>query len=270
MLTNTSKIANVLTIAGSDSGGGAGIQADLKTFSALGVYGASVITVLTAQNTQTVKSVYPVTPAFLIEQLEAVFEDIEISAVKTGMLGDAELVQGVADFLQSKDVALVVDPVMVSTSGSRLLSEPGAIALIESLIPQADIITPNLPEAAAILGDSPIEHPEGMAQVARDLFALGPKSVLLKGGHLQGEVCPDLFYDGETFLELHSPRVDTQNTHGTGCTLAAALTAYLAKGESPQMAATKAKDYITSALRGADKLNVGAGHGPVNHFHAYW
>ncbi|WP_415885556.1 bifunctional hydroxymethylpyrimidine kinase/phosphomethylpyrimidine kinase [Neptuniibacter sp. QD37_6] len=270
MANISSTIPNVLTIAGSDSGGGAGIQADLKTFSAIGAYGTSAITVLTAQNTQSVKSVYPVSADFLLQQLDAVFDDIEINAVKTGMLGNSDMVLTVASFLKSKNVPLVIDPVMVSTSGSKLLSDDGIDSLVKHLIPIADIITPNLPEAAAMLGQSEPKDRTGMADMAAELLELGAKQVLLKGGHLQGEECPDIYYDGQEFIEFLSPRVNTNNTHGTGCTLAAAITAYLAKGESPATAVKLAKDYITSALRGADKLNVGAGHGPVNHFHAYW
>ncbi|WP_415901869.1 bifunctional hydroxymethylpyrimidine kinase/phosphomethylpyrimidine kinase [Neptuniibacter sp. QD29_5] len=270
MANTSSAIPNVLTIAGSDSGGGAGIQADLKTFSAIGAYGASAITVLTAQNTQSVKSIYPVSAEFLLQQLDAVFDDIEINAVKTGMLGNTDMVLTVASFLKSKNVSLVIDPVMVSTSGSKLLSDDGIDCLVKHLIPIADIITPNLPEAAAMLGQSEPKDRMDMADMAAGLLELGAKQVLLKGGHLQGEECPDIYYDGQEFIEFLSPRVNTKNTHGTGCTLAAAITAYLAKGESPATAVRLAKDYITSALRGADKLNVGAGHGPVNHFHAYW
>ncbi|WP_415896841.1 bifunctional hydroxymethylpyrimidine kinase/phosphomethylpyrimidine kinase [Neptuniibacter sp. QD72_48] len=270
MANISSAIPNVLTIAGSDSGGGAGVQADLKTFSAIGAYGTSAITVLTAQNTQSVKSIYPVSAEFLLQQLDAVFDDIEINAVKTGMLGNTDMVLTVASFLKSKNVPLVIDPVMVSTSGSKLLSADGIDSLVKHLIPIADIITPNLPEAAVMLGQSEPKDRTGMADMAAELLELGAKQVLLKGGHLQGEECPDIYYDGQEFIEFLSPRVNTKNTHGTGCTLAAAITAYLAKGESPATAVRLAKDYITSALRGADKLNVGAGHGPVNHFHAYW
>lgn len=265
-----SNISNVLTIAGSDSGGGAGIQADLKTFSALGVYGASVITALTAQNTNEVRGVFPVTPDFIRLQLETVFDDIEIKAVKTGMLGSADVVSEVAKDLRRRDILLVVDPVMISKSGNALLQADAVTTVIEQLFPLAELITPNLPEAAAILKMEEPGSLEGMQEMARLLHRLGPANVLLKGGHLMGEECPDIFFDGDQFQIFQQVRINTQNTHGTGCSLASAVTAYLAKGESVTEAVSHAKQYITSAIDNADNLNVGAGHGPVNHFHAYW
>ena len=271
MSVNTPKIPNVLTIAGSDSGGGAGIQADLKTFSALGVYGASVITALTAQNTQCVSGIYPVTPDFVSLQLETVFADIQIHAVKTGMLGSAEMVDRVAQFLSGIDnVRLVVDPVMISKSGNALLSPDAVEVLIDKLIPLTYVITPNLPEAAALLGvDEPVSI-QGMREMAVQVHALGVQNVLLKGGHLEGESSPDILFDGTTFTEFPSVRIATKNTHGTGCTLASAVTAYLAQGCSIVESVTRAKEYITAAIKAADQLNVGAGHGPVNHFHNIW
>ncbi|WP_350227782.1 bifunctional hydroxymethylpyrimidine kinase/phosphomethylpyrimidine kinase [Neptuniibacter halophilus] len=266
----SSTVANALTIAGSDSGGGAGIQADLKAFSALGVYGASVITALTAQNTREVRAVFPVTPAFVIEQLQTVFDDIRIDAVKTGMLGDADMVRAVAGFLRERQVRLVVDPVMISKSGNALLSPDAVSTLVDELLPLADLITPNLPEAAAILGQSEPEDIEDMKSLARALHKLGPRAVLLKGGHLSGSECPDLLFDGTAFQLFETPRIETQNTHGTGCTLASAITALLARGFSELEAVTQAKGYITAAIAHADQLNVGAGHGPVNHFHGFW
>lgn len=265
-----SNISNVLTIAGSDSGGGAGIQADLKTFSALGVYGASVITALTAQNTSEVRGVFPVTPDFIRLQLETVFDDIEIKAVKTGMLGSADVVSEVAKDLRRRDILLVVDPVMISKSGNALLQADAVTTVIEQLFPLAELITPNLPEAAAILKMEEPGSLEGMQEMVRLLHRLGPANVLLKGGHLMGEECPDIFFDGDQFQIFQQVRINTQNTHGTGCSLASAVTAYLAKGESVTEAVSHAKQYITSAINNADNLNVGAGHGPVNHFHAYW
>lgn len=265
-----SNISNVLTIAGSDSGGGAGIQADLKTFSALGVYGASVITALTAQNTNEVRGVFPVTPDFIRLQLETVFDDIEIKAVKTGMLGSADVVSEVAKDLRRRDILLVVDPVMISKSGNALLQADAVTTVIEQLFPLAELITPNLPEAAAILKMEEPGSLEGMQEMVRLLHRLGPANVLLKGGHLMGEECPDIFFDGDQFQIFQQVRINTQNTHGTGCSLASAVTAYLAKGESVTEAVSHAKQYITSAINNADNLNVGAGHGPVNHFHAYW
>lgn len=263
-------IYNALTIAGSDSGGGAGIQADLKAFSALGVYGASVITALTAQNTLEVRGVFPITPEFIQLQLAAVFDDIHISAVKTGMLGDSAVVATVADFLKKQNAQLVVDPVMISKSGNALLQPEAVQTLITELLPLATLVTPNLPEASAMLNQTEPQDIEGMKEVAAGVYSLGVKNVLLKGGHLIGEECPDIFFDGNEFTEYHSARVDTQNTHGTGCTLASAITAYLAQGETVKGAVARAKSFITHAIEHADELNVGAGHGPVNHFHAFW
>lgn len=265
-----SALQNVLTIAGSDSGGGAGIQADLKTFSALGVYGASVITALTAQNTQTVKAVFSVDSSFVSQQIETVFDDIQIGAVKTGMLGNRSVIQSVADALRSKNIQLVVDPVMISTSGSVLLEAEASETLIKELFPLALVVTPNMPEAAAILGSDEPYSIDGMKEMARAIYELGPQSVLLKGGHMEGTHCLDIFFDGVKFWEFDSPKVDTRNTHGTGCTLASAITAFIAKGESLPVAIAEAKKYITSALENADKLNVGNGHGPVNHFYQFW
>lgn len=264
------QIYNALTIAGSDSGGGAGIQADLKTFSALGVYGASAITALTAQNTQEVRAVYPVPPEFLCQQLSAVFDDIQIHAVKTGMLGSREMVKAVADFIGSRGVALVVDPVMISKSGNALLSADAVSVLVEELLPLASLITPNLPEAAAILNRPEPETVAEMKEMAKLLYDLGPEQVLLKGGHLKGEACPDILFDGENYTEYEGLRINTKNTHGTGCTLASAITAFLARGETAERAVAKSKQYITAAIQHADNLNVGSGHGPVNHFHALW
>jgi hydroxymethylpyrimidine/phosphomethylpyrimidine kinase len=260
-----------LTVAGSDSGGGAGIQADLKTFSALGVYGASVITALTAQNTQRVSAIHPVPVAFIRQQLEAVFEDLNVAVVKTGMLGDAGVVCAVADFLRHRpDVRLVVDPVMIAKSGDALLRADAVSALVEELLPLATVITPNLPEAAAILGEAEAADHVAMEQAARALKALGPKAVLLKGGHLPADESPDIFLDDEQCFTLSSVRIDTTNTHGTGCTLASAVAAYLALGEAPAAAVRLAKTYISGAIAQADRLAVGQGHGPVHHFYKLW
>lgn len=271
MAINSLSVPNALTIAGSDSGGGAGIQADLKTFSALKVYGASVITALTAQNTRSVKSIYPVSPAFVHDQLEAVFSDIEIQAVKTGMLGSSAMVAVVADYLSTRDhLKLVVDPVMISKSGNALLAPEAVSVLIESLMPLMYLITPNLPEVSALLGKSEPSSVSEMKVAARELYQLGARNVLLKGGHLESEFSPDILFDGEKFIEFESPRIETKNTHGTGCTLASAITAFLAHGQNVEEAVGNAKIYITSAIAAADQLNVGAGHGPVNHFHETW
>lgn len=199
-MIDTSSIKNVLTIAGSDSGGGAGIQADLKTFSALGVYGSTVITALTAQNTRECRGIVPVDPDFIIQQLETVFDDIEINGIKTGMLGDSPAVKAVAGFLEGKNVPLVVDPVMIAKSGDALLKAEAISTLVSDLFPLATLITPNLPEAAAILGQSEPETIEEMEAAAVSLHKLGAKAVLLKGGHLEGELCQDLLYDGDNFF----------------------------------------------------------------------
>lgn len=269
MIDNT-PIYNALTIAGSDSGGGAGIQADLKAFSASGVFGASVITAVTAQNTQECRGIAALEPDFIRQQLETVFDDIRIDAVKTGMLGDVATVKVVAEFLADKDVPLVVDPVMIAKSGDALLKAEAVSTLINELLPIATLITPNLPEAAAILGQPEPANYEQMKSAAEELYSLGAKAVLLKGGHLEGEDCLDLLFDGKEFFTFRTERIPTTNTHGTGCTLASAITASLAKGESLVDAVSIAKNYITEAIKHADKLNVGSGHGPVNHFHSFW
>jgi hydroxymethylpyrimidine/phosphomethylpyrimidine kinase len=267
---SASAIKNVLTIAGSDSGGGAGIQADLKTFAANGVYGASVITAVTAQNTQEVSGVVKLDAEFVKMQLQAVLDDIHFSAVKTGMLAGKEIIAVIAEGLSAYKPKLVIDPVMVSTSGHRLMDEDAAECMIEALFPQALLVTPNLPEAAAILGQAPPDNIEDMKRMAAEIYAKGPQAVLLKGGHLQGNECIDIYYDGKQFFDYVTPRIETQNTHGTGCALSSAITAQLAKGETLIDAIAKAKTYVTEALKQADKLNVGGGNGPVNHFYAFW
>nr|7R8Y_A Chain A, Phosphomethylpyrimidine Kinase [synthetic construct]7R8Y_B Chain B, Phosphomethylpyrimidine Kinase [synthetic construct] len=257
-----------LTIAGSDSGGGAGIQADLKTFSALGVYGMSVITAVTAQNTLGVQGVHDIPPELVAAQIDAVFEDLRVDAVKTGMLSNAEIVEAVAEALRRYGVRpLVVDPVMVAKSGDPLLAPDAVEALKERLFPLATIITPNLPEAEVLLG-RPIRTEEEMEEAARRLLALGPKAVLLKGGHLEGEEAVDLLADGEGIHRFSAPRVQTRNTHGTGCTLSAAIAAHLARGHDLPEAVREAKAYLTGAIKAAP--SIGHGHGPVNHFHAWW
>lgn len=260
-----------LTVAGSDSGGGAGIQADLKTFSALGVYGASVITALTAQNTRAVTAIHAAPPDFVTAQLDAVFDDLAIGAVKIGMLGEAPTIEAVAAGLRRRAVArLVVDPVMVAKSGDALLAPAAVARLRHDLLPLAGVITPNLPEAAALL-DGPVPADEvAMAEAARALHVLGPKAVLLKGGHLAGAESVDLLFDGERLHRFAAPRIATANSHGTGCTLSAAIAAGLAKGLPLPGAVAEAKDYLNHALAAADSLGVGSGHGPVHHFHAFW
>lgn len=263
--------AIALTIAGSDSGGGAGIQADLKTFSALGVYGASVIAALTAQNTVAVTGVMDVSPDFVTAQIDAVFSDLDIDAVKIGMLSRPETIMAVADGLRRHGARRVVlDPVMVAKSGDALLREDAVACLREELLPLADVITPNLPEAAALLEEDVPEYREELEACARQLALLGPRTVLLKGGHLDGDESPDVLFDGHDFTIFDAERIETGNTHGTGCTLSSAIAAGLAKGMGLEEAVGAAKAYITEAIRAADRLHVGKGHGPVHHFHAFW
>ncbi|HEX6114437.1 MAG TPA: bifunctional hydroxymethylpyrimidine kinase/phosphomethylpyrimidine kinase [Geminicoccaceae bacterium] len=265
-------IANVLTIAGSDSGGGAGIQADLKTFAALGTYGASVITALTAQNTRAVTAIHEVPPEFVTAQIDAVFDDIEFAATKIGMLSRPEIIDAVADGLRRHGAAnVVLDPVMVAKSGDRLLRGEAIAALRERLLPMASVVTPNLPEAAVLLElEAPPQDEAGMIDAAARLRELGPKAVLLKGGHMERDDAIDVFDDGDEPLTLVAPRIATENTHGTGCTLSAAIAALLARGLSLRDAVREAKAYVTDAIRAADRLAVGHGHGPVHHFHALW
>ncbi len=270
-MTAPGMIANALTIAGSDSGGGAGIQADLKTFSALGVYGASVITALTAQNTREVRAIHDAPPAFIAAQIDAVFDDIRIDAVKIGMLSRPEAIEAVAAGLERHGAARVVlDPVMVAKSGDRLLAEEAVASLRERLVPLATVITPNLPEAAVLLDEAPAADEAAMAAACERLLALGPGWVLLKGGHLDGAESVDLLAREGELLRLAAPRVVTANTHGTGCTLSSAIAAGLARGFEMVEAVRRAKDYVSAALENADRLDVGAGHGPVHHFHSFW
>ena len=263
--------AIAVTIAGSDSGGGAGIQADLKTFSALGVYGASVITALTAQNTRGVTGIADVSQTFIQAQFDAVFSDLAVGAVKIGMLSQVATIETVAAGLERyQQSKVVLDPVMVATSGDRLLKPEAIDALKRILIPRAMLITPNLPEAAALL-DRPVAHNEDdMRAQAERMLALGAQAVLIKGGHGTGPESVDVLFDGATVTRFAVRRIATRNTHGTGCTLASAIAAELAKGRSLAGAVGAAKDYVTAAIAAADRLGVGAGHGPVHHFHAWW
>jgi len=263
--------AIALTIAGSDSSGGAGIQADLKTFSALGVYGASVITALTAQNTQGVAGIHDVPPDFITAQIDAVFSDLKISAVKIGMLSQASAIAAVAQGLdRHKARNVVLDPVMVATSGDRLLASDAVEVLKRVLIPRALVITPNLPEAAALL-DAPLAVTEAeMQEQAERLLALGARAVLIKGGHGTGAESVDFLVEAGTVARLAADRIATSNTHGTGCTLSSAIAAGLAKGGDLAGAVREAKAYVTAALVASGKLGIGSGHGPVHHFHAWW
>lgn len=260
-----------LTIAGSDSGGGAGIQADLKTFSALGVYGASVITALTAQNTLGVSAIHDVPPDFIGAQIDAVYSDLNVAATKIGMLSQPATIEAVAaglDRHRAKNV--VLDPVMVAASGAKLLADEAISALKRSLLHRAVVVTPNLPEAAALL-DGPVAKSEReMLEQAERIRALGAKAVLIKGGHAEGPESVDLFVDDNGLRRLVAARVQTLNTHGTGCTLSSAIAAFLARGLALPEAVTLAKNYVAAAIGAADQLSVGHGHGPVHHFHALW
>jgi hydroxymethylpyrimidine/phosphomethylpyrimidine kinase len=260
-----------LTIAGSDSGGGAGIQADLKTFAALEVYGASVITALTAQNTKGVSGIHDVPPDFVTVQLDAVLSDLAIGAVKIGMLSRAATIEAVAAGLdRHKAPGIVLDPVMVATSGDRLLSADAAETLRRLLVPRALLLTPNLPEAAALLGTEVAEDEAVMRHQAHRLLKLGAKAVLIKGGHGSGAESVDLLVEPQSSRRFSAQRIATRNTHGTGCTLSAAVAAGLAKGLALADAVAAAKSYVTAAIAAADRLSVGSGRGPVHHFHRQW
>jgi len=257
------KVARALTIAGSDSGGGAGIQADLKTFSALGVYGASVITAVTAQDTDRVYDFVEMEPWFVAKQIDAVLGDIGADAIKTGMLGSVEVVRAVADALGAYRVpAVVVDPVMIAKSGSTLLDTDAVAAMREWLLPHADLLTPNAPEAAALTGHE-VHSLATAREAALRLHALGPKAVLVKGGHLPGEDVVDVLYDGHHVHELRSARIPGTHTHGTGCTLASAIAAGLARGAGLEAAVIDARAYVAGAIAHAPRL--GRGHGPLDH-----
>lgn len=265
------KIPIALTIAGSDSSGGAGIQADLKTFSALGVYGATVITALTAQNTRGVSAIHTSPPDFILAQMEAVFTDLDVRAVKIGMLGNEDAIDAVANGLALWCSApVVLDPVMVSTTGAPLLQKGAEMALLTKLLPVATIITPNLPEAAKLLGAAVAVDEAMMARQAELLIAFGSKAVLLKGGHAAGAEAVDIYCDGDKTFRVSATRIPTKNTHGTGCTLSSAIAAFLAHGASLSEAVSKAKTYLTEALAHADDLKVGSGSGPVHHFYHLW
>ena len=251
-----------LTIAGSDSGGGAGIQADLKVFMALGCHGASALTALTAQNTVGVTGVHEIPPAFVTEQIDAVASDLGVAAAKTGMLSSAPIIEAVADALEAHAIdRLVVDPVFVSKHGNALLAEDAVDALTKRMFPLASVVTPNLHEAGAIVGDE-VASLDGMKAAARALHSLGPGAVLVKGGHLGDGDAVDVFFDGTDFVELRGPRYETEDTHGTGCALSAAIAARLAHGDELLAAVRFAKDFVSGAIRRS--LRLGSGFGPVN------
>lgn len=259
-----------LTIAGSDSGGGAGIQADLKTFSALGVFGASAITSITAQNTQGVRGIQAVSPEIVEGQIHAVFEDLTVDAVKIGMLHNREAARIVARsidrFSPSK---IILDPVMISTSGSKLIEDETIEIIVKELFHRVTLVTPNIDEAAFLSG-MPIRDEEEMGIAAQKLLSLGCRAVLMKGGHLEGKEMADILFtrDKEAPLRLAVPAIHTQNTHGTGCTLSSAIAAYMALGKELPEAVRAAKDYITAALRAGADVKTGHGHGPLDHFFA--
>ncbi|MEX3974757.1 bifunctional hydroxymethylpyrimidine kinase/phosphomethylpyrimidine kinase [Paraburkholderia caribensis] len=267
----TRPIPNVLTIAGSDSGGGAGIQADLKAFSALGAYGASVITALTAQNTRGVTAIHTPDPGFVTAQLDAVFDDIRIDAVKIGMLANASIVHAVADALrrhQPKHV--VLDTVMISKSNHALLAPEAVDAVRSELLPLADLLTPNLPEAAALLGTSSAADEAAMVDQGEALRKLGAHAVLMKGGHLAAADSPDWLIQDSGTMRLAGPRVPVKNTHGTGCSLSSAIAALIPQRDDLASAVADAKVWLTGALEQSGRLDVGHGVGPVHHFYRWW
>jgi len=263
--------AIALTIAGSDSSGGAGIQADLKTFSAIGVYGASVITALTAQNTKGVTAIHNVPADVVIAQIDAVFSDLAVGAVKIGMLSQVATIEAVAQGIRRHDAKnIVLDPVMVATSGDRLLAADAVGALRKLLFPQALVVTPNLPEAAALLEHAPARSEAEMEAQARALLDFGAQYVLIKGGHGEGSESVDLLVDATSVTRFAGMRVATKNTHGSGCTLSSAIAAGLAKGHDLKTAVRDAKTYVTGAIAAADTLAIGHGNGPLHHFHEQW
>lgn len=264
-------VPNVLSIAGVDPGGGAGVLADVKTFSALGAYGCGAIAALTAQNTRAVTGIVEVAPDFLRLQLDTLFSDVRIDAVKIGMLANAALITVVAEALRRHQPRFVVlDPVMVAKSGDRLLRTDAVEALKRELLPLATVLTPNLPEAGDLLGRPVAEGAEDQRDAARELHRLGARHVLVKGGHGRGETLLDLLFDGERFVELPARRIATPNTHGTGCTLSSAIAALLPQRGQVVEAVTEARGYVLGAIAAADRLHVGSGHGPLHHFHALW
>ena len=260
-----------LTIAGSDSSGGAGIQADLKTFAALGVYGASVVTALTAQNTKGVSGIHPVPAAFVSAQIDAVFSDLAVGAVKIGMVAQLEVIEAIVAGLDRwKPKHVVLDPVMVATSGDRLLTAEAIEAVRTKLIPRASLITPNLPEAAALLDEPVAVNEADVERQGRQLLSMGCGIVLIKGGHGQGAESVDYLIDANGTTALAAPRIATKNTHGTGCSLSSAIAAGLAKGEEMETAIRNAKAWISAAIASADRFSVGHGHGPIHHFHRFY
>ena len=265
-------IPTALTIAGSDPSGGAGVQADLKTFSALGVFGMSALTALTVQNTRGVSDVHLVPDSFVQDQISNIFADIRVNAIKVGMIATADIASAVANTLRevASSVPIVVDPVMVAKGGSPLLAPSAVDALTKELLPLAEIITPNLEESAALLGTSVAKNRDDMLEQAHQLRLLGVKYVLLKGGHLSTPDSPDLLVGPSIEEWFESVRIDTVNTHGTGCTLSSAVAAHLAQGCTILNAISLSKSYVQGAIKNADLLSIGHGHGPTHHFHSIW
>ncbi len=264
---NRTPVPRAMTIAGSDSGGGAGIQADLKTFAALGVYGASVITAVTAQNTVSVNAIADISPDMVAAQIDAVMSDIGADAVKTGMLAHGGIIEAVAERIQALAMPnVVVDPVMVAKSGDRLLREEAVEAYRTRLLPLALVVTPNIPEAEALTG-FPIETDDDALRAARTIAGMGARNVVIKGGHREGPV-KDILYSAGEVREFTSERIQSKSTHGTGCTFASAIAAHLARGCSLERAVLRAKEYVSAAIEAA--FPVGRGHGPMNHFYALW
>lgn len=263
-------IPNILSIAGSDPSGGAGIQGDLKAISANGGYGMAAITALTAQNTQGVRAVTLTEPEMVAAQIAAIRDDIRIDAVKIGMLGGASIIESVAEALSGLAAPVVLDPVMVAKGGDRLLAADAVTALRDRLLPLASVITPNLPEAADLLGTDMVTARTGMEAQAQALQSLGLKAVLLKGGHLGGGDSPDLLLTAEGAHWLEGTRHATRNTHGTGCALSSALATHLGHGLPLLEAVARAKSYIATSIARSGELSVGSGHGPVHHFHAFF
>lgn len=259
-----------LTIAGSDSGGGAGIQADLKAFSALGVYGASVLTAVTAQNTRAVTAIHDIPCEVIAAQLAAIFDDLHPAAIKIGMLANVQVIDTVAEGLAGYGGPVVLDPVMVAKSGDALLAPDAVARLRARLLPMASLLTPNLPEAAALLGRDMAQGRDEMEAQGRALCDLGAGAVLMKGGHGAGEICHDLLVTPAGTHDFTAPRRATKNTHGTGCTLSSAIAAGLARGLALEAAVGAAHAYLQAAIAAADRLGIGSGHGPVHHFHEVW
>ncbi len=262
----------VLAIAGSDSSGGAGIQADIKTISACRCYAMTAVTALTSQNTLGVTGIHPVPPEFIRQQIQAVYDDPGVDAVKIGMLHSSEVINTVADTLEEYGAKnVVLDPVMVATSGDRLLEEDAVVSLVSRLFPMADIITPNLPEAELLLG-RPVKGSDELPYAARELCGRGARSVLLKGGHFGNAEVLDVLYDSATGDHYHyrSRRIDTKNTHGTGCTLSSAIASFLAMGLGIGDAVSRGKEYISGAISAGSAYSLGCGHGPVHHFYRFW